>query len=130
MGSERTTLNREAARFFMENAVPALYYPRSSTPRDRWGAVPTNAKTPKSFCVDVIPEFNPTVEMIEAFGHTAEFQPGTRVIAKVLRKTFGGIDVDLGASLELDGKRYNVLGWRPYYRGHDLFRQDVLLGYE
>jgi hypothetical protein len=126
--TERDRLNAEAARFFRFSTTCAVYHPPVAITRSRAGrVVTTDAPVPKPVKVDVIPNFNPTIEEITAFGDPSSFKPGKQAILKVLTRD---LIPDRAGSFEIGPQRYSIMAITPLYRGARVFRHDVLVGWE
>jgi hypothetical protein len=127
---EHKRLNAEADRYFRFNAQPVHYLEHVALDYTRTGTVLNPTALPliaDEGCIPGIPTFDPVEELVTAFGSAHEYRPGKFVTLKVLAADLPSPSLD--ASVWICEKRYEVIGFKPEYRGSLLWRYDLLLGY-
>lgn len=124
---EHLRLNREADAYFRFNGKPCQYSEPQNLEYSRTGTVVNlNTPTVDKICVAVVPVLSPSLEQVTAFGSLHQYRIGQQAILKVLA---ADLIPELKGSFWIDERRFEVIGVKPEYRGAELWRFDVLLGY-
>jgi hypothetical protein len=140
VNSVRERLNQQAAAFFDESAVDAVFRPNRVLAHSRFGrTVTVKPANPHlgGYEVRVIPNMTPNLEDVTAFGNTSDTRAGTKAVFKVLHRDVESLPektLRRGSFVldpEGDSPRvFDVLAVNPEYRGGTVFRYTVLVGFE